>query len=645
MPLIDLLNITKLKSLKWGNDQPHGGSSNEPYIKVDINKLDSLGNQIRFSRFDDGLVRGGALGALQSSTTDLIRIGKFLTDFPKGPLFIAKQVGLQLSNPKTENGLISPLRNVSGTGAFNNVLNQGINLLNSGVRILNNNSIGPTRIYNLGINTLAQVPLNAFGGHVVRHGFSPVHDEKNNYEYIVSHKSADDNRLVTLSKKFELGTINQKQYPTTWNNIMNFVNRSLGNSSTENMVIDDYIGGPDSVYGIGRTRIRRFDNTEDESKIQESLSVSKNRTSHISIDNFDKVAFLSKAYGLDIDSNFKPDSAINYKIPSNFNFRTGQAVNNNNPSIKKFNELQDVIKKQKDNQSSTFEGKLLNHGSIIEVDTTTGNIPSKLSKWSAKFTDKNIETRIGLTNGTKDLINLTPLFDSASAQVKIPGVFLRDLVKFRIEAIDSDNPSNSTWMIFRSYLKNITDNPNPSWTNVKYVGRGEKFWMYESFSRTISLNFQVAALSAGEMEPMYQKMNFLYSNTAPDYDKNNNFLRGPLIKLTIGNYIYRELGFISSLQYSVSENTPWEIAITEPDPNGKNEILMYELPMIMDINMTFTVIHNFLPQKSIAEAPFIINKPIESINTTNNANAIDNPWLKQKNKAGKYTKEPLVSKK
>ena len=71
--------------------------------------------------------------------------------------------------------------------------------------------------------------------------------------------------------------------------------------------------------------------------------------------------------------------------------------------------------------------------------------------------------------------------------------------------------------------------------------------------------------------------------------------------------------------------------------------------MIMDISMTFTLIHNFLPQKSIAASPFIINKPSEPVGTdasngttTDGAN-IENPWLKQKIN-GKYTKNPLKSK-
>ena len=51
MPLIDLR--TDLKSLKYGHDRPNGGSSNQPYIKVDINTVDSDFNQFRLTRFDD----------------------------------------------------------------------------------------------------------------------------------------------------------------------------------------------------------------------------------------------------------------------------------------------------------------------------------------------------------------------------------------------------------------------------------------------------------------------------------------------------------------------------------------------------------------------------------------------------------------
>jgi hypothetical protein len=98
MSLLDLK--TDLKSLKYGHDTPGGGDSGQPYIKTDINTVDSGINKLRFTKFDDGLIRGGAVGAIGASVVDTLRISKFLTDFPKGPLFIVKQIGLQLTNPR-----------------------------------------------------------------------------------------------------------------------------------------------------------------------------------------------------------------------------------------------------------------------------------------------------------------------------------------------------------------------------------------------------------------------------------------------------------------------------------------------------------------------------------------------------------------
>jgi hypothetical protein len=118
-------------------------------------------------------------------------------------------------------------------------------------------------------------------------------------------------------------------------------------------------------------------------------------------------------------------------------------------------------------------------------------------------------------------------------------------------------------MIFRAYLKDITDSPNPSWNTVNYVGRGEPFYIYKGFERSLSFTFQVAAMSEAELQPMWQKLNYLYSNTMPDYS--GNVMRGPFMKLTIGNYLYRQPGIIKTLTYTIDNKSPWEIAITDPE--------------------------------------------------------------------------------
>jgi hypothetical protein len=100
-------------------------------------------------------------------------------------------------------------------------------------------------------------------------------------------------------------------------------------------------------------------------------------------------------------------------------------------------------------------------------------------------------------------------------------------------------------------------------------------------------------MSEDEMKPMWQKLNYLYSNTMPDYD--GITMRGPYMKLTMGNYMFRQPGVIKNLTYTIDDKSPWEIAID--DPEGGAGVKMYELPHVMTVQMTFAPIHDFLPRK------------------------------------------------
>jgi len=77
-------------------------------------------------------------------------------------------------------------------------------------------------------------------------------------------------------------------------------------------------------------------------------------------------------------------------------------------------------------------------------------------------------------------------------------------------------------------------------------------------------------------------------------------MRGVLVQLTIGGYLYNQPGFITSLTYELSEQSTWEIGIndagfTEPDNRGDDYVK--ELPhMIKVTGFSFTPIHTFIPQ-------------------------------------------------
>lgn len=139
-------------------------------------------------------------------------------------------------------------------------------------------------------------------------------------------------------------------------------------------------------------------------------------------------------------------------------------------------------------------------------------------------------------------------------------------------------------MIFRAYLTQFSDNTDASWNEIKYAGRGDRFYVYDGFSRKIQIGFKVAALSAEEMQPMYQKLNYLMSNVMPDY--NGTLMRGPLIRMTVGNWIDGQDGILNNVSYTVPNDSPWEIALSEPF-SGTKELI---LPHVVEVSLTFTPI-------------------------------------------------------
>jgi len=670
MPLLDLK--TDLKSLKYGNDQPGGGSSGQPYVTTDINTVDTGFNRFRMTKFDDGLVRGGVVGAANASIVDTIRVGKFLKDFPKGPLFIVKQIGLQLSNPRLEIKKLKTDNPTSGGGLLRNV---GNFILNTANKI--QNAVGPTRIYNLGINTLAQVPINAFGQHIVRHGFTPKRNDDNLYFKVAQYNNNEDSNRLTQLRSI------------------------LGNTND----IANYISGPSSVYGIGKTIIRRRgdflivnqDITENEWAIKgakeagisyrligheggtrdgyidasrritdftgvsnqtgsilasnslffkdkksiQSVFNSRRYNTPLGLNEYDKLSQysgsntwfpqngeprraslrtdlgVSKQYfsgsniglpNLDI-TTYSQIVTTNLPIQVNGNKVTSLPVGNKGKiSIKNasYQKYKDIIDSKKLRETTyTLDENQINafgiYGNRFPIKETLGNIlpdstqlpvytnKDKVVKINIPWNKVTREERVG--SGLQDQINLTPIFNATAGThidtVNISGIGeknINDLVKFRIQALNGDNPTQANWIIFRAYLTQFSDNTDATWNPVKYVGRGEDFYIYNGFSRKIQIGFKVAALSVEEMEPMYQKLNYLMGNLMPDY-KDNLLMRGPLVKMTVGNWLDGQDGILTSLNYTVPNDSPWEVSLNTL--NG-NELL--ELPHIIEVSLGFTPI-------------------------------------------------------
>jgi hypothetical protein len=199
-------------------DDPHNIYNTyiqQPYVLRGIQREDKKEPQLwGIGRFDDGLIRGGITTAVERAALDTVRIAKWLAS-PKGLLWVVKQVGLGLTNPLVEADAISL---AAGAGFRSNRVHTGI-------------------------ASLLSVPGSAFGLHFTRHGI-PFANEAASYSSVSSRTNSIltydfNNRLISLKKDL-FGPLG-------------------GVSNFEGAPIFRLTGlaGPNSVYGIGTTTIRR----------------------------------------------------------------------------------------------------------------------------------------------------------------------------------------------------------------------------------------------------------------------------------------------------------------------------------------------------------------------------------------------------
>jgi hypothetical protein len=589
--LIDLK--TDLKSLRYGKDTLGGGNSGQPYIQTPI--PDSFNN---LGANEDFILRGG-ISAAQDSITDIRRLGKMFTDLksPNGLIFIAKQQLLSRTAVRTQ---------TSG------ILNEGI--------------YSP-------LNTLAQAGLVAFGNHLNKQGINPF-DQTGAY--------ANNDALYFNKVK---PNPNDPVGSTANNRLVKIYNEKQGVKNIDPNV-QIYTGGPGSILGVGNTNIRFADqrtgvNNATAITTQKIVTPGDYLRNIYSTDNNKGVSGkYARLTNFDLVNAYNPDGTLGGYY--NFNVyepaTEGNTWPKNSPLINTQNTYtytqQDIIQTE-DNIGGISSPKIQDFRAVLRQKAETnpqpgfneakqagqlstslpysgegaqnfekrvnigdpGNRASKnYSNYAKgvvdKSTNKSFYGNFGRTPAGLDKINSLPIYRSEEVNTSLP---VNDFVKFRIAIIDNDRPNFKTFMHFRAFLGPISDSYNASWNGFNYLGRGEQFFTYGGFTRTLSLSWTVAAQSKQELIPMYKKLNYLASTLAPDYSP-NGYMRGNLVQLTIGGYLYEQPGFITGLTYEMSDDSPWEIGIgTTETPNDPS---VKELTQIIRVSgFQFTPIQRFVPRK------------------------------------------------
>ena len=542
---MSLVNLqTNLKSLRFGKDRPGLGDSGQPYI---VTPIPGNNEQIE-PNSEDFLLRGGLNGP-KDTLTDLERLTKFFNDrsSPDGFSFITKQEALSRIGVRTQA---------------------------SGV-LLNEGAYTP-------LNTLAQAGISIEGGHIPKQGLAPFRGP-NTYlnqttpgifrenTIIGEEEGGKGNRLVQLTGI----KINNS---LTWER----KDRRINQISKDPNQILAYGGGPDSSLGIGKTRLMIGTDPKGD-----PLTTGKGN-----------VKLYNGNIGFSTGTFNTKGVLVKNPIPEK-----------NRPYIKFKNHTLDDFRREKlkDADGVSTIMSLAPSYNPAKNRTIDGPEGSRINYVSPGQRGNVIDYSQGKLNsdgssmGPVDKINALPIYKSSFA---IADEIKNDLIKFRIAAIDNNNPLKKEFIHFRAYIDSFSDSYNATWNPQKYMGRGETFYKYDSFMRDINLSFTVAAQSREEIMIMYKKLNFLVSNLAPDYTT-SGYMAGPLIQLTVGGWCYELPGFIRNLTLDVPQESPWEIGIPNLDKEEEEfggikfrDSDVKEMPMICRVTqMSFTPIHRFNPRK------------------------------------------------
>jgi len=70
-------------------------------------------------------------------------------------------------------------------------------------------------------------------------------------------------------------------------------------------------------------------------------------------------------------------------------------------------------------------------------------------------------------------------------------------------------------------------------------------------------------------------------------------MRAPLVRMTIGDYLYRTPGFLENVNITVDNDYPWEINLEKSQAGD-----VAQLPQVIDISVSFKPIFDILPKRS-----------------------------------------------
>lgn len=457
------------------------------------------------------------INVLTAPVIDLVRISKYLVS-PDGLLFMLKQQGLQMTNPKSQ---------------FKRALHAN-------------------RIFNP-LAFALQVPANILGIHIDRHNLGPFNSQFD-IEYAKLKHDPDNNRLVGLIGELGVG--------------INYTGNTPG------AVIDSLSGkmGPNSLFGI----IGRTDHKTSKPAFQGGAGIeSSNFNPEV------PYAHMEAKPGSDANQGTSDPELTSFpgghgrgegefdeywdkKVkklgdgdPLTLPTKAAHGFPKVEGSVDPKEEVVGSFKVLDYDQLTSYRKQNIGKGGFLDFRTPDEMEYKKTALSRLKTTDYGLTP--GAASEQQDMFGDEPDDDNDFVNIKIV----------------SETPDLTVRA--RAYNLEVSDKLSPSYSSVSYAGNPAESHIFDKIGRSWQLKFAVPSFSSQELKRNYLRLNNLMRLASPKIVA--NYASGNILKLTVGN-LWDDLPIIiDSFEYGFMDDQ-WDIAFGEGHETSKFELPMhYEVTM------------------------------------------------------------------
>jgi hypothetical protein len=144
-------------------------------------------------------------------------------------------------------------------------------------------------------------------------------------------------------------------------------------------------------------------------------------------------------------------------------------------------------------------------------------------------------------------------------------------------------------------MSGYNESYDSSWDGIKYNGRSEFFYTFNSFKKTASFKLQIPIFNQGELAAKHEALKNLQKSAAGAYL--NNRLGGVITKIKLGHYLNYVPCIITNLKITIPNEASWDWGINNTD--GVNQAYA----MLLEADFSITVIGNEIPGWNLGKTP------------------------------------------